>query len=93
MCGDTRSALRALREGEFRLQYQPLIRLADGAPTGVEALIRWHSPTRGFVSPVDFIPIAEEFGLIVDIGQWVLETSAAQVARVVARVMPSSGRR
>jgi len=72
---------RALREGEFRLQYQPLIRLTDGAPTGVEALIRWHSPTRGFVSPVDFIPIAEEFGLIVDIGQWALETSAAQVAR------------
>ena len=72
---------RALREGEFRLQYQPLIRLADGMPAGVEALIRWHSPTRGFVSPVDFIPIAEEFGLIVDIGQWVLETSATQVAR------------
>ncbi|GIF25224.1 hypothetical protein Ate02nite_79540 [Paractinoplanes tereljensis] len=72
---------RALREGEFRLQYQPLIRLGDGMPTGVEALIRWHSPTRGFVSPVDFIPIAEEFGLIVDIGQWVLETSALQVAR------------
>ncbi|MEU8816053.1 EAL domain-containing protein [Actinoplanes sp. NPDC048796] len=72
---------RALREGEFRLQYQPLIRLADGEPVGAEALIRWHSPARGFVSPVDFIPIAEEFGLIVDIGQWVLETSAVQVAR------------
>jgi diguanylate cyclase (GGDEF)-like protein len=72
---------RALRDGEFRLQYQPLIRLADGEPVGVEALIRWHSPTRGFVSPVDFIPIAEEFGLIVDIGQWVLETSALQVAQ------------
>ncbi|MET0416905.1 MAG: EAL domain-containing protein, partial [Actinoplanes sp.] len=72
---------RALREGEFRLQYQPLIRLGDGHPAGVEALIRWHSPTRGFVSPVDFIPIAEEFGLIVDVGQWVLETSAAQVAQ------------
>jgi diguanylate cyclase (GGDEF)-like protein len=72
---------RALREGEFRLQYQPLIRLADGVPAGVEALIRWHSPARGFVSPVDFIPVAEEFGLIVDIGQWVLETSAAQVAQ------------
>jgi diguanylate cyclase (GGDEF)-like protein len=72
---------RALREGEFRLQYQPLIRLADGTPAGVEALIRWHSPARGFVSPVDFIPIAEEFGLIIDIGQWVLETSAAQVAQ------------
>jgi diguanylate cyclase (GGDEF)-like protein len=72
---------RALREGEFRLQYQPLIRLADGVPAGVEALIRWHSPARGFVSPVDFIPVAEDFGLIVDIGQWVLETSAAQVAQ------------
>jgi EAL domain-containing protein (putative c-di-GMP-specific phosphodiesterase class I) len=72
---------RALRDGEFRLQYQPLIRLADGSPAGVEALIRWQSPTRGFVSPVDFIPIAEEFGLIVEIGQWVLETSAVQVAR------------
>jgi diguanylate cyclase (GGDEF)-like protein len=72
---------RALREGEFRLQFQPLLRLGDCAPTGVEALIRWHSPTRGFVSPVDFIPIAEEFGLIVDIGQWALETSAVHVAR------------
>jgi diguanylate cyclase (GGDEF)-like protein len=72
---------RALREGEFRLQYQPLIRLADLVPVGVEALIRWHSPTRGFVSPVDFIPIAEEFGLIVDIGQWAMETSALQVAK------------
>jgi diguanylate cyclase (GGDEF)-like protein len=71
---------RALREGEFRLQYQPLVRLSDGVPVGVEALIRWHSPARGFVSPVDFIPIAEEFGLIVEIGQWVLETSALQVA-------------
>ncbi|SNY04160.1 putative bifunctional diguanylate cyclase/phosphodiesterase [Paractinoplanes atraurantiacus] len=72
---------RALRDGEFRLQYQPLIRLADGKPVGAEALIRWYSPTRGFVSPVDFIPIAEEFGLIIDIGQWALETSAVQVAR------------
>ncbi|XVV12455.1 putative bifunctional diguanylate cyclase/phosphodiesterase [Actinoplanes sp. CA-131856] len=72
---------RALRDGEFRLQYQPLIRLADGKPVGAEALIRWYSPTRGFVSPVDFIPIAEEFGLIVDIGQWALETSAMQVAK------------
>jgi diguanylate cyclase (GGDEF)-like protein len=72
---------RALREGEFRLQYQPLIRLADGEPVGVEALIRWHSPARGFVSPVDFIPVAEEFGMIVDIGQWAMETSAVQVAK------------
>jgi EAL domain-containing protein (putative c-di-GMP-specific phosphodiesterase class I) len=72
---------RALREGGFRPQYQPLIRLADGTPAGVEALIRWPSPARGFVSPVDFIGIAEEFGLIVDIGQWVRETSVTQVAQ------------
>ncbi|AGZ46597.1 putative bifunctional diguanylate cyclase/phosphodiesterase [Actinoplanes friuliensis] len=71
---------RALAENEFRLQYQPLVRLDSGDIAGVEALIRWHSPTRGLVSPADFIPIAEESGLIVDIGQWVLESSAAQVA-------------
>ena len=71
---------RALQEREFRLQYQPLVRLDTGEIAGVEALIRWHHPGRGLVSPVDFIPLAEESGLIVDIGQWVLETSAAQVA-------------
>ncbi|WP_305787432.1 putative bifunctional diguanylate cyclase/phosphodiesterase [Symbioplanes lichenis] len=71
---------QALLEGEFRLQYQPLVRLDSGEVAGAEALIRWHSGTRGLVSPADFIPIAEESGLIVDIGQWVLETSAAQVA-------------
>ncbi|MFG1605891.1 putative bifunctional diguanylate cyclase/phosphodiesterase [Actinoplanes sp. NPDC049265] len=76
--GDLQKALDA---GEFALQYQPLIRLATGEVAGVEALIRWHSPGRGLVSPVDFIPIAEESGLIVEIGRWVLETAAAQVAR------------
>jgi diguanylate cyclase (GGDEF)-like protein len=70
----------ALQEGEFRLQYQPLVRLETGEVAGVEALVRWHSATRGLVSPVDFIPIAEESGLIVDIGQWVMETAAAQTA-------------
>jgi EAL domain-containing protein (putative c-di-GMP-specific phosphodiesterase class I) len=71
---------KALTENEFRLQYQPLVNLETGETTGVEALIRWHSPTRGLVSPIDFIPIAEESGLIIEIGQWVLESSAAQVA-------------
>ncbi|GLY97115.1 EAL domain-containing protein [Actinoplanes sp. NBRC 103695] len=75
--GDLQKALDA---GEFALQYQPLIRLETGEVAGVEALIRWHSPGRGLVSPVDFIPIAEESGLIVEIGQWVLETAATQVA-------------
>jgi diguanylate cyclase (GGDEF)-like protein len=71
---------RALAEEQFRLQYQPLFRLDDGAPAAVEALLRWDSPTRGLVPPADFVPIAEESGLIVDIGQWVLATSARQVA-------------
>jgi diguanylate cyclase (GGDEF)-like protein len=75
--GDLQKALDA---GEFQLQYQPLIHLDTGEVAGVEALIRWHSPTRGLVSPIDFIPLAEESGVIVEIGQWVLETSAAQVA-------------
>jgi diguanylate cyclase (GGDEF)-like protein len=75
--GDLQKALDA---GEFAVQYQPLVRLGSGEVAGVEALIRWHSPGRGLVSPVDFIPIAEESGLIQQIGQWVLETAAAQVA-------------
>ncbi|MEV6492272.1 EAL domain-containing protein [Actinoplanes sp. NPDC051633] len=75
--GDLQKALEAR---EFKLQYQPLMRLDTGEVTGVEALIRWHSPGRGMVSPVDFIPIAEESGLILEVGQWVLETAAAQVA-------------
>ncbi|MEV6924748.1 EAL domain-containing protein [Dactylosporangium sp. NPDC051485] len=74
---------RALAEGEFGLQYQPLIRLDDegpGAVVGVEALLRWNSPARGVVPPSEFLPIAEESGLIADIGQWVLATAARQVA-------------
>jgi diguanylate cyclase (GGDEF)-like protein len=72
---------RALHQEEFRLQYQPLVRLATGEPVGVEALLRWSNPVRGNVPPSDFIPIAEDTGLITDIGRWVLATSAAQVAQ------------
>ncbi|MBB4767511.1 putative bifunctional diguanylate cyclase/phosphodiesterase [Amorphoplanes digitatis] len=70
----------AMHEDQFRLQYQPLVRLDTGEIAGVEALVRWHSPTRGLVMPTDFIPIAEESGLIAEIGQWVLKSSATQVA-------------
>jgi len=79
-----RAALEAdLREAiahhQFHLYYQPQV-VGDGRLTGVEALLRWQHPQRGMVSPVDFIALAEETGLILPIGQWVLETACAQLA-------------
>ncbi|MEU4689414.1 EAL domain-containing protein [Actinoplanes sp. NPDC023714] len=71
---------RALELGQFRLQYQPLIRLDSGKAYGVEALIRWHKPRHGYVAPSDFLPLAEETGLIADIGRWVLDTAGEQAA-------------
>lgn len=69
---------RALAEQQFELHYQPKIDIHTGELAGVEALIRWRSPERGLVSPLSFIPYAEESGLIVPMGRWVLETAAAQ---------------
>ncbi|GAA2900887.1 hypothetical protein Acy02nite_85000 [Actinoplanes cyaneus] len=71
---------RALTLGEFRLQYQPLIDLSSGETVGVEALVRWQNPDRGYVSPADFVPMAEETGLISDLGRWVLNTAGRQAA-------------
>lgn len=73
--GDLR---HALKRGEFVLAYQPKVNLVSGAITGVEALIRWKHPSRGLLLPSDFIPIAEDCGLIVQIGQWVLEAACIQ---------------
>ena len=69
----------AVERKELLLHYQPVISLETGRIAGVEALVRWDHPTRGRVSPADFIPIAEEMGLIIPIGQWVLEEAIRQV--------------
>jgi diguanylate cyclase (GGDEF)-like protein len=72
---------RALAEEQFELFYQPLIEASSQELTGFEALLRWHHPERGMVSPGDFIPLAEEIGLIRPMGAWVIRKACADAAR------------
>ena len=70
-----------LDTGQFRMVYQPIVGLPDGRTLYVESLVRWQHPERGFVSPADFIPVAEQNGLIVELGEWILRTACAQFMR------------
>jgi EAL domain-containing protein (putative c-di-GMP-specific phosphodiesterase class I) len=75
---------RALRTAveleQFTLAYQPICDAVSGAPVAFEALLRWHHPERGAISPAEFIPVAEQTGLIIPLGRWVIETACAEAA-------------
>ena len=72
---------RAFANGEFELQYQPLVDLEQDRIVAFESLLRWKHPTKGMISPADFIPVAEDIGLIVPLGEWVLREACAQAAK------------
>jgi len=72
---------KALENNEFHLVYQPQVNLRTGEIVGVETLLRWDHPEHGAISPAEFIPFAEESGLIIDIGHWVIKTACAELSR------------
>ncbi len=86
-----RELRRALEQQEFRVAYQPIVDLANGHMVGVEALIRWEHPERGFLSPADFLPIAEETGLIIPMGTWVLQEALRQLGHWHRTIPASQG--
>jgi diguanylate cyclase (GGDEF)-like protein/PAS domain S-box-containing protein len=80
---------RALPRGEFVLHYQPILRLATRVPIGVEALVRWRHPEKGILSPREFIPLAEDVGLITRVGEWVLRHACEQARSWQVRGAPN----
>ena len=86
LAADLRVGLQA---GQFELHYQPIVSLRGGAVHKAEALLRWHHPLRGMVSPATFIPIAEGSGAILELGEWVFRQAAAQVQRWRAELEPN----
>ncbi|QWG23335.1 EAL domain-containing protein [Bradyrhizobium sediminis] len=77
---------QALVDGGFEIHYQPLVDLRRNEVTGCEALLRWRHPERGMISPAEFVPVAEDTGLIVELGEWVLRTACAEAATWPDRV-------
>jgi EAL domain-containing protein (putative c-di-GMP-specific phosphodiesterase class I) len=77
---------QAMADGGFEIHYQPLVSLQTDQITGCEALLRWRHPVRGMISPAEFIPVAEETGLITQLGEWVLATACAEAANWPAHV-------
>jgi diguanylate cyclase (GGDEF)-like protein/PAS domain S-box-containing protein len=77
---------RAFANGEFELHYQPLVDIAADRISGFESLLRWRHPEKGMISPADFIPVAEDIGLIVSLGEWVLREACAEAAKWPADV-------
>ncbi|CAH0532321.1 hypothetical protein VST7929_00139 [Vibrio stylophorae] len=76
---------QALRRNEFSVFFQPVVNAQDETVTGAEALVRWHCPRRGLVSPAQFIPLAESSGMIIDLGYWILEDACRQVAKKISQ--------